>query len=450
MEIVQYEIILSLLILSLLLIAGTKWSRWTFFSFLIITMIFIGQYQQQDWHLYWWINQDWRWFLKGLLIVSGLATWSFIDSKDIHQTLLWLLTLTASFLLIACEHLLAIYLILELQTFSLFVLIARNRNSMLSTEAGLKYFILGAISSALFLLGVSLRYGVGITLQLNHQNLLLAGGLTETLSTGLILMALLFKLTAVPFHMWAPDVYEGATVPIVVLIATVPKISVLSLFIHINVNHDIILWTASLSMIIGTLGAINQTKLKRFVAYSGISHMGFLLFGIALYQQIGLTATYLYLLIYVVMVVITFGLIWISPRRPQLLVETSALIRWNPILGLSWAVLFLSLAGIPPLAGFISKWMVLWMGLQLQYYLLAIIGIVCSMVAGAYYLRVVKFLYFQKNTSYLIWEQILEPENKSSFNLSLWLGIGLFLLTALIIHPTPLVLLCHWSTLSLF
>jgi len=226
-------------------------------------------------------------------------------------------------------------LALELQTFSLFVLIAKNRNSMLSTEAGLKYFILGAISSGIFLLGVSIIYGISLSMSLKDIAFISQDNLVLVVAQSLILIALLFKLTAVPFHMWAPDVYEGASTEIVALIATVPKISVLIVLMNLNFPSDLLLLAAVFSMIFGTLGALNQNKIKRLIAYSGISHMGFILLGIALFNIYGQEASFVYLLIYLFMIIATFSIILITPMKNYLIIELSGAIKNNKTIGLT-------------------------------------------------------------------------------------------------------------------
>ena len=434
-----------------LLVLGTSMAK----SLVLTGILFIGLLyfiigDFSNWHMNMWSFNNWKYFIKVLLLIITLKIWFLLDRKDINNSVLLLFVLVGSILLISCEHLLLIYLALELQTFSLFVLIAKNRNSMLSTEAGLKYFILGAISSGIFLLGVSIIYGISLSMSLKDIAFINQDNFILIVAQSLILIALLFKLTAVPFHMWAPDVYEGASTEIVALIATVPKISVLIVLMNLNFPSDLLLLAAVFSMIFGTLGALNQNKIKRLIAYSGISHMGFILLGIALFNIYGQEASFVYLLIYLFMIIATFSIILISPMKNYLIIELSGVIKNNKTVGLTWAILLLSIGGIPPLAGFISKWLLLWTSLNNAFYIGSLVGILCSMVAGAYYLRIVKIVYFQKTSNFIVWENLLNKDIVINESLALILGISIYMVLFLIINPNPWVLFSHWGVVSLF
>ena len=434
-----------------LLVLGTSMTKSLVLTGILFTGLFyfiIGDFS--DWHMNMWSFNNWKYFIKVLLLIITLKIWFLLDRKDINNSVLLLFVLVGSILLISCEHLLLIYLALELQTFSLFVLIAKNRNSMLSTEAGLKYFILGAISSGIFLLGVSIIYGISLSMSLKDIAFINQDNFILIVAQSLILIALLFKLTAVPFHMWAPDVYEGASTEIVALIATVPKISVLIVLMNLNFPSDLLLLAAVFSMIFGTLGALNQNKIKRLIAYSGISHMGFILLGIALFNIYGQEASFVYLLIYLFMIIATFSIILISPMKNYLIIELSGVIKNNKTVGLTWAILLLSIGGIPPLAGFISKWLLLWTSLNNAFYIGSLVGILCSMVAGAYYLRIVKIVYFQKTSNFIVWENLLNRDIVINESLAVILGISIYMVLFLIINPNPWVLFSHWGVVSLF
>ena len=434
-----------------LLVLGTSMTKSLVLTGILFTGLFyfiIGDFS--DWHMNMWSFNNWKYFIKVLLLIITLKVWFLLDRKDINNSVLLLFVLVGSILLISCEHLLLIYLALELQTFSLFVLIAKNRNSMLSTEAGLKYFILGAISSGIFLLGVSIIYGISLSMSLKDIAFINQDNFILIVAQSLILIALLFKLTAVPFHMWAPDVYEGASTEIVALIATVPKISVLIVLMNLNFPSDLLLLAAVFSMIFGTLGALNQNKIKRLIAYSGISHMGFILLGIALFNIYGQEASFVYLLIYLFMIIATFSIILISPMKNYLIIELSGVIKNNKTVGLTWAILLLSIGGIPPLAGFISKWLLLWTSLNNAFYIGSLVGILCSMVAGAYYLRIVKIIYFQKTSNFIVWENLLNRDIVINESLAVILGISIYMVLFLIINPNPWVLFSHWGVVSLF
>lgn len=446
----NYEILFSIMMLSLLVLGTSMVKSLVLVGVLFVGLLFFVIGDFTDWHMYLWSFNNWKYFVKALLLLITLKIWVLLEKKDLNNSVLLLFVLIGSILLISCEHLLLIYLALELQTFSLFVLIAKNRNSMLSTEAGLKYFILGAISSGIFLLGVSIIYGISLSMSLKDIAFINQDNFILVVAQSLILIALLFKLTAVPFHMWAPDVYEGASTEIVALIATVPKISVLIVLMNLNFSSDLVLLAAIFSMIFGTLGALNQNKIKRLVAYSGISHMGFILLGIALFNIYGQEASFVYLLIYLFMIIATFSIILVSPMKNYLLIELSGVIKNNKTVGLTWAILLLSIGGIPPLAGFISKWLLLWTSLNNAFYVGSLVGIICSMVAGAYYLRIVKIVYFQKSSNFIVWENLLNTEISITESLSIILGVSIYMVLFLIINPNPWILFSHWGVISLF
>lgn len=245
----------------------------------------------------------------------------------------------------------SLYLALELQTLSLFILVALKRDSAYSTEAGLKYFVLGALSSGLFLFGCVLLYGLTGEASVQGINLLLGGEIGRIFIT----ISLLFKLSVAPFHMWAPDVYEGAPTIITALLATVPKISVYSILVQIGPTTNVILICAAISIIYGAIGAINQTRIKRLLAYSGIGHMGFILFGVAIGSFESIQASFIYMIIYVIMSICSFSLIISLNLRRGFLVELSGMSRNHPVMAMTLAVVLFSIAGIPPLAGFLSK-----------------------------------------------------------------------------------------------
>ena len=246
---------------------------------------------------------------------------------------------------------LSIYLAMELQTLTLFILAAIKRDSAYSTEAGLKYFVLGAVSSGLFLFGCALLYGVSGEISIQGINSVL----TTDVGKILITVSLLFKLSAAPFHMWAPDVYEGAPTITTALLATVPKVAVFSILVQIGPVINVVLVCALLSIIYGSVGALNQTKIKRLLAYSGIGHMGFMLFGVAIGSFESIQASLIYMIVYVIMSVCSFSIILFLNFTKNLIIEVSGLSRDNPVTAFTLGLIFLSTAGVPPLAGFLSK-----------------------------------------------------------------------------------------------
>ena len=291
--------------------------------------------------------------IRGLSSLNpwGGATGGGFSEGYIGSPVLILIVAFSSLLLVSSINWLSIYLAIELQTLTLFILAALKRDSSYSTEAGLKYFVLGAVSSGIFLFGCALLYGLTGETSIQGINSILTADVGKVLIT----ISLLFKLSAAPFHMWAPDVYDGSPTTITALLAIVPKVGVFSILIQIGPVTNVVLLCAVFSMIYGAIGALNQTKIKRLLAYSGIAHMGFILFGVAIGSFESIQATLIYLIIYVIMGICSFSIILSLKLTKDLIVELSGLSRKNPVIALTLALTFLSTAGVPPLAGFLSK-----------------------------------------------------------------------------------------------
>lgn len=292
--------------------------------------------------------------IRGLSSLNPSGAWersAFFSEGYIGSPVLILIVAFSSLLLVSSINWLSIYLAIELQTLTLFILAALKRDSSYSTEAGLKYFVLGAVSSGIFLFGCALLYGLTGETSIQGINSILTADVGKVLIT----ISLLFKLSAAPFHMWAPDVYDGSPTAITALLAIVPKVGVFSILIQIGPVTNVVLLCAVFSMVYGALGALNQTKIKRLLAYSGIAHMGFILFGVAIGSFESIQATLIYLIIYVIMGICSFSIILSLKLTKDLIVELSGLSRKNPVIAFTLALTFLSTAGVPPLAGFLSK-----------------------------------------------------------------------------------------------
>jgi NADH-quinone oxidoreductase subunit N len=314
-------------------------------------------------------------------------------------------------LMISANDLIALYLGLEMQSLALYVVAAINRDSVKSTEAGLKYFVLGALSSGMLLYGASLIYGfTGQTTFGGIAEVLTGGTASIGLVFGLVFLiaGLAFKVSAVPFHMWTPDVYEGAPTPVTAFFAAAPKVAAMALFIRVmvgpfaSVAHDwqqIITFISIASMVLGAFAAVGQRNIKRLMAYSSIGHMGYALVGLAAGGQAGVQGVVIYMLIYMAMTLGTFACI-LAMRRGTGMVEDisdlAGLSRTNPVMAFFLAMLLFSLAGIPPLAGFFAKFYVFLAAIQSGLYLLAVIGVVASVVGAYYYLRIIKIMYFDE------------------------------------------------------
>lgn len=315
-------------------------------------------------------------------------------------------------LMVSANNMLSLYVGLELQSLSLYVLASFYRNSAKSAEAGIKYFVLGALSSGLLLFGISLIYGftgsvdfavIEDALSLNRQI-----GFGVTFGLVFILAGLAFKISAVPFHMWTPDVYQGAPTAVTAFFAMVPKVAALALMMRLLLEPFAVMaeqWIQILyflsigSMLVGAFAAIAQENLKRLLAYSSIGHMGYALIGLIAVSEAGASGVILYLLIYMFMTAGVFAVV-LSMRRDGLLVEQisdlSGLSRNHPALAYCMAILMLSMAGIPPMAGFFGKLMIFNAAVEQGYYVLAVVGVLSSVVACYYYLRVVKVMFFDE------------------------------------------------------
>jgi NADH-quinone oxidoreductase subunit N len=311
--------------------------------------------------------------------------------------------------LVSAGDLIALYLGLELMSLSLYVLAASNRDSVRAAEAALKYFVLGALSSGMLLYGCSLIYGftgtvsfAGIAAAAKQGDIGLIFGLV------FLFAGLCFKVSAVPFHMWTPDVYEGAPTPVTAFFASAPKVAAIAIFIRAAVGafpgivaewQQILVFVAIASMALGAFAAIGQRNIKRLMAYSSIGHMGFALVGLAAGTAEGVQGVLVYMGIYLTMTLGTFAVI-LAMRRGDAMVEEigdlAGLARTSPALAFFLAMLLFSLAGIPPLAGFFAKYFVFLAAIKAGLYALAVIGVVTSVVGAYYYLAIVKTMYFDE------------------------------------------------------
>ncbi|MEJ8308666.1 NADH-quinone oxidoreductase subunit NuoN [Agrobacterium larrymoorei] len=315
-------------------------------------------------------------------------------------------------LMISANNLISLYMALELQSLALYVICAINRESLRSTEAGLKYFVLGALSSGMLLYGMSLVYGFTGNTGFQEIAAVLSA---ETRSLGLVfglvfvLAGLAFKISAVPFHMWTPDVYEGAPTPVTAFLAAAPKIGAMAIFVRIVIDafqpvftdwQQIVVFVSIASMLLGSFAAIGQKNIKRLMAYSSIGHMGYALVGLAAGSQDGVAGVLIYMAVYMGMTLGTFACILAMRRKEVGNVENvddlAGLSSTNPFMALVLTALMFSLAGIPPLAGFFGKYYVFLAAIEAKLYALAVIGVIASVVGAYYYLRIVKVMWFDE------------------------------------------------------
>ena len=390
-------------------------------------------------------------FMKALTLVACifvmLSSFDYIKLIGINKIEYPILILSATLgmmIMISSYDLIVFYMGLELQSLSLYVLVSFNRDSYRSTEAGLKYFILSALSSGLLLYGCSLIYGFS-----NSTNFDLIAQNIDQFNTGsifgivFILVGLAFKVSAVPFHMWAPDVYEGSPTSVTAFFAIVPKVAALTVFIRflyvpfINLVDQwqmIIIFISLASMILGAVAAIGQTNLKRLMAYSAIGHMGYALAGLATGSNEGIQSTVIYLSIYLLMNLGIFSCIFMMKRKDifyEDIQDLSGLSKNHPIISVCLLVLLFSLAGIPPLAGFFAKFYVFMAVIKVEMYTLAIIGLITTVISAFYYLRIIKIIYFD------------DPKEIFEIDQNLGLKVSLFLSTIIIliyfIYPSFLI-----------
>ena len=362
----------------------------------------------------------------------------------IEYPILILSSVLGMMVMISSNDLMVFYIGLELQSLALYVLATFNRDQLKSSEAGLKYFVLSALSSGLLLYGCSLIYGFSgstnfdvISNQLNSTNYVLTFGIV------FILVGLAFKISAVPFHMWAPDVYEGSPTSVTLFFTMVPKIAALTVFIRflyvpflnlIDQWQMIIIFLSIASMLFGAVAAIGQTNIKRLIAYSSIGHIGYTLAGLATGSNEGIQSSIVYITIYVIMNLAFFSCLLMLKRNNQYyedIDDLSGLSKNHPLLSLSLLVILFSLAGIPPLAGFFAKFYIFTAVLEQSMYFLAIVGLLSTVIAAFYYLRIIKIIYFDKE------------KEKYDDDHSLWLKFSLTFSTILIllyfIFPSQLI-----------
>ena len=372
-------------------------------------------------------------FIKSIILISAFfvmfCSYNYVRINNIlkiEYPILILSSLLGMMVMISSNDLIVFYIGLELQSLALYVLASFNRDNILSSESGLKYFVLSALSSGLLLYGCSLIYGFSNSTNFNEisQNFNFEYGVIFGMV--FVIVGLAFKISAVPFHMWAPDVYQGSPTSVTVLFAILPKIAALTVFIKflygpfINLFEEwqaIIIFLSIASMILGAVAAIGQKNLKRLIAYSSISHMGYALAGLTTGTNQGIQSSIIYLIIYLIMNLAFFSCLFMLKRKDKFyenIEDLSGLSKKHPILALSFLIILFSLAGIPPLAGFFAKFYIFMAVIQKEMYFLAIVGLLATVIAAFYYLRVIKIIYF-------------DPEQEK-FDTSMSLGLKLTLI----------------------
>ena len=390
-------------------------------------------------------------FVKILIVLSTLfvllTSSQYLKSIKIYNIeypILILSSILGMMVMVSSNDLIVFYIGLELQSLALYVLASFNRDNVLSSESGLKYFVLSALSSGLLLYGCSLVYGFSSSTNFSQISINYDQS-TKGVIFGMvfILVGLAFKISAVPFHMWAPDVYQGSPTSVTLFFAILPKIAALTVFIRflytpfvnlIDQWQSIIIFLSIASMLFGAVAAIGQKNLKRLIAYSSISHMGYALAGLTTGTNDGIQSSISYISIYIVMNLAFFSCIFMLKRDDKYyenLEDLSGLSKNHPLLSFSLLVVLFSLAGIPPLAGFFAKFYVFMAVIEQSMFFLAIIGLLATVVAAFYYLRIIKIIYFDNEI------------DKYDTNHSIGLKLSLILTTVLIliyfIYPNSLI-----------
>jgi len=423
LEVLLPEIFLSLSIFTLLMLGVfvknsyglvTKLSIVT----LIISIFIILNYDQSTIKVFQesFIRDNFSDFIKISILISSIfilnSSQTFIKDNKIAKfeyPIIILLSILGMFFMVSSNDIILFYLGLELQSLSLYILASFDRDNIRSTESGIKYFILSGLSSGLLLYGCSLLYGFTsstnfdvIATQLNSQNI---GAIFAMV---FILVGLAFKISAVPFHMWTPDVYQGSPTSVTSFFAVAPKVAglaVLIRFMHtpfqniITEWQPIIIFISIASMILGSVAAIGQTNIKRLMAYSSIGHIGYALAGVATASTSGYVSSITYIVIYIVMNIGAFSCIFLMKKDGKYTEEIndlSGISKTNPLMAISFLIILFSLAGIPPLGGFFAKFFIFLSVVENEMYALAIIGLLSTVISAFYYLKIIKIIYFDE------------------------------------------------------
>src|ERR1700710_2670498 len=407
------------------------------------------------------IVDDFARFLKILALIGSAATLilsaEFLadpNRRIFEYAILVLLSTLGMMVLISAGDLIMLYLGLELMSLALYVVAASNRDNAKSTEAGLKYFVLGALSSGMLLYGASLIYGftgtvsfAGIAAAAKEGSIGIVFGLV------FLLAGLCFKVSAVPFHMWTPDVYEGAPTPVTAFFASAPKVAALAVFTRVALTafpgivsqwQQIVVVVAIASMVLGSFAAIGQSNIKRLMAYSSIGHMGFALVGLAAGTPEGAQGVLVYIALYMAMTLGSFAIVLAMKRNGQHvenISDFSGLSRTNPLLAFFFARLLFSMAGIPPLAGFFAKFYVFVAAIKAGLFTLAVVGVLASVVGAYYYLTIIKVMYFD--------EPLVKLDPMRMELRTVLAGAGVFNIF-FFVYPAPLVSVATAAAKSLF
>jgi proton-translocating NADH-quinone oxidoreductase chain N len=406
-------------------------------------------------------------FLLAAAICCISASFNYLKVERLNAFeyfILLLIAIVGMMLIVSSYDLISMYLAIEMQSLSLYVLAAFKKNSAFSTEAGLKYFILGAFSSGLILFGSSMVYGFTGSTNFEDIARLCTGTYSSMDAVGsgilvglaFIASGLLFKLAAAPFHMWSPDVYEGAPTIVSMFFAIMPKIVILGLILRLFLFsfydfmaswQQIFILCSFASMLVGAFGALQQKKVKRLLAYSSIGHIGYMLIGVATGTLEGIQGLLVYIAIYMVMSLNIWTVILSlefqgKPGRVTYLTDFVSMSKINPLMSITVALGLFSMAGVPPLAGFCAKMYVFFSAMEGSMYTLAIVGVLTSCVGAYYYIRLIKIMFFEKSVTW----NLYAPLDREK---SLLLAFTTLFIMFFFAYPNPLLIVTHKMALVL-
>ena len=420
------------------------------------------------------ILDEFTYYIKGFIIVLTigclLISEKFVPkiTNSFEYFIFILFAVFGLLCLVSSFDLISMYVSLELQSLAFYILASTKKDKAFSTEAGLKYLILGAFSSGILLLGISFIYGIFATTSFEKLAKLMIGfgtispdlaNLEWVVGIGImfILVAILFKLSAAPFHMWAPDVYEGSPLPVTVLFSVVPKIGIFAIAVKMNYiafYEGFVYWQkvsmlcALCSIIVGTLKALHQNKIKRFLAFSSVSHVGFLLIGFGTGTILGLSSLMFYLVIYSLMMLNIWSIIIaLKIKHEQTVIfinDLQGLSKVHPLFAYTLAINLFSMAGIPPLAGFFSKFYILLSGFEASYNIIVIIAILFSVISAFYYLRIIKIIFFDESRTGFLFSVPV------TYSHALIMGLTFYFILFLAVAPSPLLLVTQYQSLNIF
>ena len=402
-------------------------------------------------------------FVK-ILILSGSAITLLMALSFLHREketrfeypVLVVFATLGMMMMVSANDLMSLYLGLETQSLALYVLAAYQRDSAKATEAGLKYFVLGSLASGMLLYGASMIYGFSGTTNFEGLAQVLSDGsnIGAIIGVVFVLAGLAFKVSAVPFHMWTPDVYEGAPTPVTAFFAVAPKIAAVALLVRVMVGpfghmqlqwQQVVVFISIASMIVGAFAAISQTNIKRLMAYSSIGHVGYALVGVAVGDAVGVRGVLVYLAIYLVMNVGTFAIIMSMRQRGRAvegIADLAGLSKSHPMMALALAIFMFSMAGIPPLAGFWGKFYIFMAAIDANMIALAVIGVLTSVVSAFYYLRIIKVMYFDETS-----EPLDKPLARTA---GVVMSLSALVILLFTIVPQPLLTSAEAAAASLF